>query len=241
MRRKENQLLANLTKEECKRLQPYMEQVDLEFNQRLVEFNKPIKYVWFPEDCVTSTIVDSLKGVTIEVGLMGTEGIVGLSLLYEVERSNATVTVMLPGRATRMRADHFKKYVVSENGPFVSLLRRYANFFAVMVGQHAACNTVHTVEQRMCRWILLTHDRVGQDGFPLTQEYLSKMLGVRRPPLSKLAGKLKREGLIDYTRGNLTVTDRKGLERRSCECYGIIKEQDRLTFNGKDSRRGARK
>jgi CRP-like cAMP-binding protein len=235
---KENKLLANLTKEERQRLQPYLEPVELEFNQRLVEFNKPIKYVWFPDDCVTSTIVDSLQGATIEVGLMGTEGIVGLSLLYEVERSNATVTVMLAGSATRMRADHFKKHVVNENGPFVRLLRRYANFFAVMVGQHAACNTVHSAEQRMCRWILLTHDRVGEDTFALTQEYLSKMLGLRRPPLTKIACQLKRDGLINYTRGSLTVTDRKELEKRSCECYGIIKEQTRLTFNGKHARKG---
>jgi CRP-like cAMP-binding protein len=238
MRPKENQLLANMTRAEHQRLRPYFERVNLEFNQRLVEFNKPIKYVWFPDDCVTSTVVDSLKGATIEVGLMGTEGIVGLSLLYEVDRSNATVTVMLPGRATRMRADHFKKHVVGENGPFVSLLRRYANFFAVMVGQHAACNTVHSVEQRMCRWILLTHDRVGQDTFALTQEYLSKMLGVRRPPLSKIAGRLKREEFIDYSRGSITVIDRKGLESRSCECYGIIKKQGRLTFKRKRPRKG---
>jgi len=137
-----------------------------------------------------------------------------------------------------MRADHFMKQVVEKGGPLFHLLLRYTNAFMGMVAQSGACNTLHPLEERMCRWILMTHDRVQQDQFPLTQEFLADMLGVRRPSLSKVAGELKREGLINYTRGSVTVTDRKGLEARSCECYQIIQGQLKRTFNeGRRSRK----
>jgi len=228
---KENQLLVNLPEKERKRLEPYLEPVELEFNQHLLVFDQPIEYVWFPDTCVTSTVVNSIEGSTIEVGLMGTEGMVGLSLVMKLEVSNSTVFVQIPGRATRMRARDFKKQVVEKGGPLLNTLLRYTNFFMAMIAQTAACNTTHPVEERMCRWILMTHDRVQQDQFPLTQEFLADMLGVRRPSLSKVAGELKREGLINYTRGSVTVTDRKGLEARSCECYQIIQGQLKRTFN----------
>jgi hypothetical protein len=117
---------------------------------------------------------------------------------------------------------------------------RYANYFYAMVQQHAACNTTHPVDERMCRWILLTHDRAGRDRFPLTQEFLANMLGVQRPSLSKIAYRLKREGLIDYTRGSVTVVDRAGLEERACECYQIIVGQMRMSLGRKGVRRNGK-
>jgi CRP-like cAMP-binding protein len=227
---RENKLLHSLTAEEQERLRPYLEQVSLEFDQVLVELDHPIDYVYFLESVVTSTVVRTPHGDSIEVGLMGAEGFVGLSLLYGVSQSNGTVLVQFPGNALRMKAADFITHVKEYGGACLELLLRYANFFSVMVQQHAACNAAHNVEARMCRWILLTHDRVERDVFPLTQEYLALMLGVRRPTVSDIARKLKEEGLINYTRGNLTVTDRRGLEACSCECYELIKEQTARTF-----------
>lgn len=220
-----NSLLSWLPEEEQMRLRPYLEPVALEFNQALVEFDQTVEHAYFLETAVTATVVRTSEGETIEVGMMGGEGFVGLSLIYGVRNSNATVLVQMPGLALRMRAADFETHVRARGGPALELLLRYANFFAATVQQHAACNATHNIESRIARWILMTHDRVGEGGFPLTQEYLALMLGVRRPTVSEIAQKLREEGLIDYTRGNLTVTDRPKLEERSCDCYVIIREQ----------------
>jgi CRP-like cAMP-binding protein len=220
----DNQMLARLPAAELERLTPYLKPVDLHFGQLLVEYETPIKYAYFLESAVTSTVVRTPHGETIEVGIMGAEGFVGLSLLYGVERSNGTVVVQIPGRALRMRSEDFLKHVKATGGPCLEVLLRYANFFQVMVQQHAACNATHRIEERMCRWILLTHDRAGADGFALTHENLSLMLGVRRATVSTVAHRLKESGLISYKRGKLFVTDRRGLEDCSCECYGLLKD-----------------
>ena len=226
----ENKLLATLPFAERNRLAPYLETVSLKFRQELVEFDTRIEYVYFLDNAVTSTVVHTPNGEVIEVGIMGAEGFVGLSLMYGVERSNATVLVQLPGRAQRMRADDFIKRVVQVNGPARDQLLRYANYFQVMVQLHAACNVAHSVEERMCRWILLTHDRAGADAFALTHEYLSVMLGVRRATVTTIAHRLKERGLVTYTRGRLVVLKRSGLEACACECYRRITEQMALTF-----------
>ena len=226
----ENRLLAALPYEERNRLAPYLEAVSLRFPQVLVDFDTNIEYVYFVDTAVTSTVVRTPNGDAIEVGIMGAEGFVGLSLVYGVERSNATVLVQLPGRALRMRADDFVKHIMQAGGPAREQLLRYANYFQVMVQQHAACNVAHSVEERMCRWILLTHDRVGMDVFALTHEYLSVMLGVRRATITTIAHGLKQKGLITYTRGRLVVLNRSGLQACSCECYRLIRDQMARTF-----------
>ena len=226
----ENRLLANLPAGERQRLVPYLETVSLRFRQVLVEFDTRIEYVYFLDTAVTSTVVRTPNGETIEVGIMGAEGFVGLSLLYGIQRSNATVLVQIPGRALRMRTDDFVKHVMNASGPAREQLLRYANYFQVMVQQHAACNVAHNVEQRMCRWILLTHDRAGADAFALTHEYLSVMLGVRRATVTTIARDLKESGVIAYTRGRVVVANRSALEECSCECYRLIKEQMARTF-----------
>src|ERR1043165_2545818 len=226
----ENRLLSALPREERHRLAPYLDTVSLRFRQVLVEFDTRIEYVYFLDTAVTSTVVRTPGGETIEVGIMGAEGFVGLSLLYGVKQSNATVLVQVPGRALRMRAEDFLKHVMQGNGAAREQLLRYANYFQVMVQQHAACNVAHSVEERMCRWILLTHDRAGTDMFALTHEYLSVMLGVRRATVTTIAHRLKERGLIAYTRGRLVVTNRLGLEACSCQCYRLIKDQMARTF-----------
>jgi len=226
-----NTLLARLPVTERERLTPYLEPVNLHFGQVLVEFDYQIEYVYFLETAVTSTVVRTPHGDTLEVGIMGAEGFVGLSLLYGVQRSNATVLVQIPGRALRMKTADFNQQIRATGGPCLDILLRYANFFQVMVQQHAACNASHRIEERMCRWILLTDDRAGTDSFALTHEYLSLMLGARRATVSAIAHKLKEAGIVSYTRGKLKVTDRSRLEACSCECYGLIKNQTRRTFD----------
>lgn len=226
----ENRLLAGLPARELARLGPYLESVSVECDQVLVEFDRPVEHVYFLETAVTSTLVRTPDGETTGVGLMGPEGFAGLSLLYEVERSNGTVVVQVPGRASRMSAADFGRHVRGRGGPCLELLQRYANYFQVMVQQSAACNAAHSIEERMCRWILLTHDRVGRDEFPLMQEYLALVLGVRRPPVTEVAHGLKEEGIVGYARGKFRVLDRRRLEERSCACYRLIREQVARTF-----------
>jgi CRP-like cAMP-binding protein len=227
-----NRLLSELPEDERARLRPFLEPVTVEFNHALVELDQPVEHVYFLESAVTATVVRTPDGDTIEVGMMGNEGFVGLSAVYGVRRSNATVLVQMSGSALRMRAADFEAHVRARGGPCHELLLRYANFFAAAVQQHAACNATHNIESRMSRWILMAHDRVGVGGFPLTQEYLAIMLGVRRPTVSEIAQKMREDRLIDYTRGSLIVTDRPRLEERSCDCYVIIREQLERTFDG---------
>ncbi|HJQ68297.1 MAG TPA: Crp/Fnr family transcriptional regulator [Blastocatellia bacterium] len=217
-----NRLITTIPKEEQERLSPFLDHVDLELKQILVEMNRPIRYVYFPDNAVTSTVVETLDGGTIEVGLMGIEGMVGLSLLLGIEKSNTTVFVQIPGSATRMKASDFVEHVRGRGGPLFIMLLRYSHAFMGMIAQVAACNNQHSLEERMARWILLTHDRVRKDEFLMTHEFLSQMLGVRRPSVSVVASTLQNAGIIRYSRGNVTVVDRKALEAASCECYEII-------------------
>jgi len=226
----ENTLLAHLPTAERERLWLYLEPVYLHLGEVLVEFDSHIEYVYFLETAVTSTVVRTPHGETLEVGIVGAEGFVGLSLVYGVARSNATVILQIPGRALRMKAADFNQQIKSRGGVCLDVLLRYANFFQVMVQQHAACNASHRVEERMCRWILLTHDRATTDTFGLTHEYLSLMLGARRATVSDIAHRLKEAGIINYTRGKLRVTDRQRLEECSCECYRLIKDQTARTL-----------
>jgi len=218
-------LLESLPPAEKERLQPYVEVTEVRESEFLAELDKPIEYVWFPHNCVTSTVVITDDGSFLEVGLMGAEGMVGLSLLFGEETSNTTVIAQIPGIASRMRASDFQKEVVAKAGPLFQIIQRYCNGFTAMLAQSAVCNTEHSLHERMCKWLLMTHDRVQEDYMRLTHKFLSMMLGVRRPEVSLTAGALKQAGLIDFTRESVTIKDRKGLEEGSCECYGIIYNQ----------------
>jgi|SRR5579884_169660 len=228
----ESKLLTSLSHDERKRIAPRLEVVDLKSGQGLLEAGEPIECVWFPHDCVTSTVVDTAEGGTIEVGLMGLDGLVGLSLLLGATRSNTTVIVQVAGSASRMRAQDFKEYVVEPRGEFYELLLQYADAFMAMIAQTAACNSLHSVDERLARWILMTHDRIARDEMALTQEFLAYMLGVRRASVSMAASGLQQMGMIKYSRGQLTVLDRARLEDCSCACYGIVRDiTDRLFKN----------
>jgi CRP-like cAMP-binding protein len=225
---KGNRLLGALPAEELERLLPHLETVTLEVKDFLYERDRPLEYVYFPIDCVTSTIATMRDGRIVEVGTIGKEGMDGLPVFLGAQTAPLASFCQVPGDAARMTAEGLR----SEVGPgdrLYELLHRFTEATLVFAAQSSACNRLHSIEQRCSRWILHTHDRVSKDEFYLTQEFLSQMLGVRRASVSEVASAFQGEGLISYRRGNLRIADRTGLEAVTCECHGVItKEFERL-------------
>jgi CRP-like cAMP-binding protein len=225
---KGNRLLEALPAEDFERLLPHLETVTLEVKDFLYETDRPIEYVYFPIDCVTSTIATMRDGRTVEVGTIGKEGMDGLLVFLGAQTAPLASFCQVPGDAARMTAEALRSEV-RPGDRLYELLRRFTEATLVFAAQSSACNRLHSVEQRCSRWILHTHDRVGKDEFYLTQEFLSQMLGVRRASVSEVASAFQGEGLISYRRGNLRIVDRCGLEAATCECHGVItKEFKRL-------------
>ena len=225
---KGNRLLDALPAEEFERLRPHLKTVTLEIKDYLYEPGSPIEQVYFPIDCVTSTMATMQDGRMVEVGTIGKEGMDGLPVFLGAQTAPLASLCQVPGDAARMTADAFR----SEVGPgdrLHDLLRRFTEATLMFAAQSNACNRLHSIEQRCGRWMLHTHDRVGNDEFYLTHEFLSQMLGVRRASVSEVASAFQREGVISYSRGRLRICDRSGLETITCECYGVITmEFDRL-------------
>ena len=223
-----NRLLGLLPRRDYQRLLPHLQPVSLEYRQSLYEANKPIGFVYFIETGVGSLVNTMANGQAAEVGTIGNEGMVGLPLVLGDNRAPTSVYIQVPGAGLRMKASVFKRELAQSASMRVAMLR-YAHAFFNQVAQSAACNHFHNIQQRTCRWMLMTHDRMQSDEFLLTQEFLAMMLGVQRTGVTAAAGGLQRAGLIRYTRGNVTILDRRGLERLSCECYAVSKlEFDRL-------------
>jgi CRP-like cAMP-binding protein len=223
----ENRLLVALPRDEYDRLLPHMEKVSLPLRDILYEANGPIPHVFFPLHGVVSLVIKD-GGFTLEVGVIGNEGMVGTPVFLGAERSPTRAIAQIPGEALRMEAKVFQKEM-RRDGPLYGLVQRYTQSMINQISQSIVCNHRHSVEKRMCRWLLMSHNRVGADEFPLTHEFLAQMLGVRRPTVTAVAGALQKAGLISYHRGRITVLDRKGLEAASCECYEVVaKELDRL-------------
>jgi CRP-like cAMP-binding protein len=223
-----NRLLEALPAGEIERLRPLMEVAPMKYGEVMAETDGPFTHVYFPTVGVISTVLVMEDGPTIEVGTIGNEGMAGLPVVLGAERSPTKVFCQVPGEAVRMEAAAFREEV-RRGGPLGARIFRHAQAYLTLVSQTAACNGLHTIEERLCRWLLMTHDRMGSDVIPLTQEVLSEMLGVRRPSVSLVAGTLQRAGLIRYVRGRLEILDRTGLEAASCECYGVVRREfDRL-------------
>jgi CRP-like cAMP-binding protein len=223
-----NRLLVGLPKEEYDRLRPNLEKVPLPLKEILYEANGPIAHVFFPLNGVVSLVIMMEGGFTLEVGTIGNEGMVGTPVFLGSESSPTRAISQVSGEALRMTAKVFQEEMMRA-GPLYALVQRYTQAMINQISQSTVCNRRHSVEKRMCRWLLMSHDRVGTDEFLLTQEFLAQMLGVRRPTVTAVAGILQKAGLISYHRGSLIVLDRKGLEAASCECYEVVaKELDRL-------------
>jgi CRP-like cAMP-binding protein len=223
-----NRLLDLLPPRDYARLRPHLQRIPLEYRQSLYRAYKPIGFVYFIEIGVGSLVNTMANGDAAEVGTIGNEGVVGLPLVLGDDRAPTGVYVQVPGAGLRMNASVFNREM-ARSASMRTVMLHYAHAVFNQVAQSAACNRFHSLEQRCCRWLLMTHDRMHSDEFLLTQEFLAMMLGVQRTGVTAAAGALQRAGLIRYRRGNVTIINRRGLLERSCECYGISKREfDRL-------------
>jgi CRP-like cAMP-binding protein len=219
-----SRLLDSLPREEMDRLLPTMRLVTLEGRQVLVESGASVPYVYFPTHCVVSQVISTASGDQMEVAVVGNEGMVGLCALLGDQVAPARFVVQVPGAAYRMSAEVLQ-VETRRDSPLRRVLFRYLSAHLRQLAQGVACGGLHPIIQRCARWLLTTHDRVEGDTFPLTHEFLSTMLGVRRSSVSEILQPLARQGLIRNGRGEITIVDRAGLEALSCECYRTIKEE----------------
>ena len=207
---------------------PQMERVLLKNKQLAYDVNKPIKFVYFPLTGVFSLVTFMEDGDGVEVAAVGNEGMVGLPLFLGVDRTSGKAFTQVPGDSLRITEAAFKKEIGRE-GALTQTLHLYTQALMVQISQGMACNARHSIRQRCARWLLMTQDRVGAETFPLSQEFLALMLGVRRGGINRVATELKQAGLIQYSRGVIRILNRKKLEAVSCECYQVIKREfDRL-------------
>jgi CRP-like cAMP-binding protein len=223
-----NRLLTALPPEDLARLWPRLQPVELAIRKVLHTPEEPVTAVYFPESGYLSRLAPMDDGDFAEVGLIGSEGMAGLAVLLEGDRDSFEIMVQVPGTALRMDAGAFREEV--DRIPSLrTVLHRYALAHFEQVARSAACNGRHNIDQRLARWLLMAHDRVEGDEFPMTHGFLAMMLGVRRAGITVAAGTLQKAGLIRYERGRMAITDRPGLEAASCECYGIARRaSDRL-------------
>jgi CRP-like cAMP-binding protein len=226
--RNENRILAALPSEEYLLVAEHLEKVFLKLGQILHMPDQRIDFLYFPATCMVSLLATLEGGETVETGVVGSEGMVGISMALGVDRSASEALVQADGEAYRMKATSLGPLTKNGGALHADLLRYIHTIFA-QISQTAACNRAHTLSERLARWLLLTHDRLGRDEFELTHEFLARMLGTRRAGVSVAASTLRGAGVIGYTRGRVTILDRKGLENAACECYYIVKaEFDRL-------------
>jgi CRP-like cAMP-binding protein len=232
-----NRLLGLLPAKDYRRLRPHLERIPLDYRQSLYRARRPLGFVYFIETGVGSLVNTMANGEAAEVGTIGNEGMVGLPLLLGDDRAPTSVYVQVPGAGLRMTAAQFDREL-ARSASMRTVMLRYAHALFNQVAQSAACNHFHSIQQRCCRWMLMTHDRMKSNEFLLTQEFLAMMLGVQRTGVSAAAGALKRLGLIRYRRGVVTILDRRGLQQRSCECYGVSRQEFDRLLGGPPRRKG---
>ena len=218
----ENRILAALPPHELQRIAPHLTETPLAFKQSLSKADRPITQVCFPDVGVCSVMSVMQSGETAEVGTIGNEGMTGLALFYGDLTDPSESMVQVPGVGRIMPAEVFQAEMARKETLF-TLISHYAHALLVQLMQSAACNALHCVQERTCKWLLMTHDRVEGDEFKLTHEFLGLMLGVRRSSVTLVAHQLQRAGMINYRLGVVTILDRKGLEETSCECYAVVR------------------
>lgn len=221
----QNRLLGMIPSEEYERLQPDLEQVDMPLQHVIAEANERVRHVYFPQRGMLSVVTVMKDGSGVEAATVGREGFAGLPVFLGTTTTPARLIVQLRGAARRIEASRFAA-LVQDSPAFEAVLRRYTLSLLQQVSQSAACNTLHTVDKRCSRWLLMCHDRAGEDEFLLTQEFLAQMLGVRRAGVTMAAGALQRRGFIRYSRGRIRILDRAGLEQFTCECYAAIRRSE---------------
>jgi CRP-like cAMP-binding protein len=220
----ENRLLAALPPGEYERLRPQLQEVSFSLGEVVYEFGGQLDYVFFPTNSIVSLLYTMENGTSAEMGLTGNDGVVGIALFMGGGTMPNRAVVQSAGGAVRMKArvlqDEF-----ALGGKFQYLLLRYTQALITQISQTAVCNRLHTVEQQLCRWLLLSHDRVKADELIMTQELIADMLGVRREGVTVAAGRLQDSGAISYVRGHIKILDRQKLEATVCECYRVVKDE----------------
>ena len=226
----ENRVLAALPSLEYKKLLPDLEPIPLIFGAKVFEPGEIIRHVYFPTSGIVSLLATTEENSTLEVGIVGNEGMVGVPAFMRVKTSRTLAVVQGAGSALRMKVGVFRKTL--DNGSALPLLLlSYTHSMLTQISQAAVCNRFHPIDARLARWLLMTGDRMGDDEFQVTQEFLSNMLGVRREGVNRAAASLQRKKLVRYSRGTLTILKRTGLEAVACECYKIIKDEYETLFS----------
>ena len=221
---RENWLLAALPDPEWRRWEPLLEQVEMPLSQVLYEPGATLTHVYFPTTSIVSLLYVMENGASAEIAVVGNEGLVGVSLFMGGESTPSRAVVQSAGRGLRLEAQLMKDEF-NRAGPVLHLLLRYTQALITQMNQTAACNRHHSVEQQLCRWLLLTLDRLPSNELVMTQDLVASMLGVRREGITEAAGNLQRAGLIRYRRGHISVLGRPGLEAAVCECYAVVKKE----------------
>ncbi|HLX80639.1 MAG TPA: Crp/Fnr family transcriptional regulator [Burkholderiales bacterium] len=229
---KQNHLLAALPDAEYARLLPDLEPLPLELGLPLYESGGPQEYVYFPTASIVSLLYVMHDGSSAEIAVVGNEGVVGIALFMGGESTPSRAVVQSAGGAYRLKGGALKTEF-ERGGTLQHLLLRYTQALITQMAQTAVCNRHHAVEQQLCRWLLLSLDRLSSNELTMTQTLIANMLGVRREGVTEAAGKLQAEGLIQYSRGKITVLDRPKLEARVCECYAVVKQESDRLLSGK--------
>lgn len=224
----QNHLLAALPGEVKQRLSPLLEPVNLSLGQVLHEAGGTLSHVYFPIDSIVSLLYVTESGASAEISVVGNEGLVGIAVFMGGESTTSRAIVQSAGKALRLPVNQLRDEF-NRHGEMLHLLLRYTQALITQMAQTAVCNRHHSIDQQLCRWLLLSLDRLPDNQLVMTQELIANMLGVRREGVTEAAGKLHKLGVIEYRRGHITVLDRPRLEQLSCECYAVVKkESDRL-------------
>jgi len=219
-----NHLLAVLPQADLRRWLPQLEPVEMPLGEVLYESGRTLSHVYFPTTAIVSLLYVMEDGASAEIAVVGNEGVVGISLFMGGESTPSRAVVQSAGLGLRLRADAIKQEF-QQAGPAMHLLLRYTQALITQMAQTAVCNRHHSLDQQLCRWLLLSLDRLQGSELVMTQELIANMLGVRREGVTEAALSLQKAGLIRYARGHITVLDRPGLERRTCECYAVVKKE----------------
>jgi CRP-like cAMP-binding protein len=220
----QNHLLAALPTQDYERLLVHLELVPMLLGEMLYEPGKKQSYAWFPTTSIVSLHYVTESGASAETAGVGNEGMVGVALIMGSDTTSSSAVVQTAGHGYRVEG-HIIRREFARAGFMQGLLLRYTQALMTQMGQAAACNRLHTVEQRLCRWLLLTLDRCAGNDLVMTQELVASMLGVRREGITEAAGNLQRAGFINYRRGHISITSRAGLEAATCECYAVVKKE----------------
>lgn len=225
---KQNHLLDALPPEEYERISPHLELIEMPLGNVLYESGEKLHYVHFPTNCIVSLLYVLENGASAEIAVVGNEGAIGIALFMGGQTMPNRAVVQSAGYSYRIR-QHIFMQEFNRHGVLLVKMLRYTQALITQMAQTAVCNRHHSVDQQLCRWLLLSLDRLSSNELAMTQELIANMLGVRREGVTEAAGKLQEVGLIQYSRGHITVLDRKGLEARVCECYQVVRtEFDRI-------------